>query len=107
MSPAQKQANAWFERLKPLLNERKLPCENGPARVCSPDEFMFMHEDHTGGHFKHRDTRNYITVRKAGPVDTFDVPSPNGYELFVPFTQSAFKRGFLDTCLCSVRHNQP
>ncbi|OYW73587.1 MAG: hypothetical protein B7Z37_20980 [Verrucomicrobia bacterium 12-59-8] len=92
----QMQANLWFERLVPLLADRKLPCENGPARVCSPDEFMFMHADQIGGYFKHSASRNYIVVKRAGVQGTFDVPSPNGYELFVPFRQSAFEKGFFD-----------
>jgi hypothetical protein len=58
---------------------------------------MFMHEDRGVGYFKHRDTRNYVVVRKAGPVDIFDVPSVNGYELFVPLTTAAFNRGFFDS----------
>jgi len=58
---------------------------------------MFMQETQGVGMFKHRDTRNYIMVQRAGRVDTFDVPSPNGYELFVPFTQTAFRRGFFDS----------
>ena len=93
----QRVATGWFGRLVPLLAERKLPCENGPARVCSPDEFMFMHEDRGCGYFKHRDTRNYIVVKRAGVPGTLDVPSPNGYELFVPFTTSAYHLGFFDS----------
>lgn len=79
------------------MKDRKLPCENGPARVCSPDEFMFMQESAGQGQFKHRDTRNYLVVRKVTKVPgTFDVPTPNGYELFIPFTTAAFFKGFFD-----------
>lgn len=98
MSQGQALADVWFKRLEELLKDRKLPCENGPARVCSPDEFMFMQESAGQGQFKHRDTRNYVMVRKlTGVPGPFDAPSPNGYELFVPFTMTAFQRGFFDS----------
>ena len=79
-------AEQWFERLVPLLENRLLPCEHGPARIASDDEFMFMHEDNGAGYFKHKDTRNYIRV----------VWLPTGYELVVPSTTNAFFRGFFD-----------
>ncbi len=96
MSPAQAQCNLWFDRLKPLLVDRLLPCEHGPARVVGLDEFMFMQEVLGTAQFKHRDTRNYIMVRPAVKTGEFDVPSPNGFELVVPFTTAAFKKGFFD-----------
>jgi len=78
----------WFNRLIPLLKDRKLPCEYSPARVASVDEFMFMQEINGAGQFKHRDTRNYVIVR---PVRT-----PGGYELYVPCTTETYHRGFFD-----------
>lgn len=92
---AQALANLWFQRLVELLKDRKLPCENMAARVVPPDEFMFMQEANGIAYFKHRDTRNYIEVRLATKRD-FSVPTPSGYELFVPFTQDAFRKGFFD-----------
>jgi len=90
-------AKAWFKRLEELLKDRKLPCENGPARVCDVGEFMLMQQIGEVGQFKHRDTRNYVMVKKAyDKIGTF-VPSPNGYELFVPFTTTGFHRGFFDS----------
>jgi hypothetical protein len=89
-------ADIWFQRLVPLLKNRKLPCERGPARECSPDEFMFMQVSGNCAHFKHYGTRNYIYVRKAGPAGVLDAPSPNGWELFVPVTTSSFHLGFFD-----------
>lgn len=97
MSPAQQQADLWFGRLVELLKDRKLPCENGPARVCSPDEFMFMQETQGQGCFKHRDTRNYIYVRKSGAPGAFPPPVPRAFELFIPVTETAFHRGFFDS----------
>jgi hypothetical protein len=93
-SPSEK----WFERLVPLLEGRKLPCERSPARVCEVDEFMFMHESGGTGHFKHSTTRNYISVKPyvVEKNSAFQAPSPNGYVLVVPFTLDAFMRGFFD-----------
>ncbi len=82
----QQKANQWFERLVPLLENRPLPCQHGPARIVSADEFMFMGEDNGIAMFKHRDTRNYIRVVRV----------PTGYELNVPSTMNAFFRGFFD-----------
>jgi hypothetical protein len=90
-------AMKWFERLIPLLKDRKLPCELGPARECHVDEFMFMHENSGVGYFKHSDTRNYIRVMPYNAKDrAFASPNESGYELFVPFSTDAFQRGFFD-----------
>lgn len=97
MSQGQALVSVWFKRLEELLKDRKLPCENGPARVCSPDEFMFMQEVQGMAQFKHRDTRNYVIVRKSGNPGAFPPAKPAAFELFVPFTMEAFQRGFFDS----------
>jgi len=90
-------AKAWFERLEELLKDRKLPCEHSPARVCDVGEFMLMQQIGEVGQFKHRSSRNYVMVKKAdSSIGLFDVPSPNGYELVVPFTTTGFHLGFFD-----------
>ena len=88
-------ANMWFERLVPLLAVQKLPCENGPARIADAGEFMFMGEQWPTGSFKHRDTRNYISVRRNSSTEPFK--TPGDWELFVPCTMEPFMRGFFDT----------
>lgn len=79
----------WFARLSQLLTNRKLPCENSPARVCSADEFMLMQVIDGVGQFKHSDTRNYVFVLPS--------KEPNkAYELYVPVTTAPFNLGFFD-----------
>ena len=92
MTPA-----VWFNRLLPLLKEQKLPCEFGPARIVDVDEFMYMGSDPLGcvtASFKHRDTRNYVMVRKNSTSEPFKLPGE--WELFVPVTMVPFNRGFFD-----------
>lgn len=90
------QAKIWFERLAVLLPFQKLPAEYGPARFAKPEEFMFMQEYQGVGQFKHSDTRNYLMVTKARPVNSLSRPSPNGYELLIPINGDAFNLGFFD-----------
>jgi len=76
----------YFPILEGLLKDRKLPCEHGPARIVSVDEFMLMSVSEplgTAG-FKHRDTRNYVYVRRVNRqgVDTWTLDVPNSGEAF-------------------------
>ena len=89
-------ADMWFARLVPLLAVQKLPCENGPARIGSPDEFMFMCESNGIGSFKHRDTRNHVYVRRPQMIGGFE-PATKDWELYIPVTTVAFNKGFFDT----------
>ena len=89
-------ADLWFGRLKSILEVQKLPCENGPARIGSPDEFMFMGVNQGKGCFKHRDTRNYVYVRPPQPIGGFDSAFKD-WELYIPVTTVAYNKGWFDT----------
>lgn len=71
-----------FEKLKSALEKTKLPHEHGGAHTGCPSEFMWMHEDKNGVHFKHVHSRNYVVLL------------PNG-ALFIP-TGAPFLRGTFD-----------
>ena len=87
--------DAWFEKLGVLLQDRKLPCEFGPARVCDLSEFMLMQVVAGVAQFKHRFTRNYVMVKPA-VRDGMGWIDPSGFDLFVPVTRTALKHGFFD-----------
>lgn len=79
----QPEVNARFDLLAGLLATHHLPTQDGAYRQAQAGEFMLMHEDENGTHFKHRDTRNYLTV------------PPTANALVVP-VGGAFCRGFFD-----------
>ena len=54
----------------------------------SAEEFMLMEGNETEVRFKHRDTRNYVILRRSIPGDA--------WRLFVPMTKNAFFRGYFD-----------
>lgn len=92
----QETANMWFDRLVPILAVQKLPCEHGPARLASPDEFMFMGIMRgRGASFKHRYTRNHVYVRPPQTVDGFQ-PVFTDWELYIPVSTVAFQKGWFD-----------
>ena len=90
----QSDADRFYPILAQTLREQKLPCENGPARFASADEFMIMHRNESGREigFKHADTRNYLYLRLR-----FDRHS--GTEVWVmewPVGAEPFHRGWFD-----------
>lgn len=92
-APQDADVKKYFPILEELLATRKLPCEHGPARIVSVDEFMLMGVSAplgTAG-FKHRDTRNYVYVRRVnrGGADTWTLDVPN--------TGEAFNLGWFDS----------
>ena len=76
------------------LKERKLPCENGPARLVDASEFMIMHRNDSGREVgcKHRDTRNYVYLRVRFDRDL----NKEVWVLDVPSTLEPFHLGWFD-----------
>lgn len=81
----QAEVETRFEILARLLQTTQLPTEAGPYRQADAGEFMLMHETEDGLHFKHRDTRNYLTVTRG--QGEMKIVIPTGY---------AFARGTFD-----------
>jgi hypothetical protein len=71
-----------FKRLAKALQTTPLPHTKGGSHTGSPSEFMWMNQDHRGSHFKHIESRNYLTLK------------PNG-EIFIPLG-GPFNRGTFD-----------
>ncbi len=67
----------WFSQLGATLAVYGLPTIGfGHRTGVSADEFMLMHVDETGAaHFKHRSSRNYITVRMLGGRPVLSIPA--------------------------------
>lgn len=59
----QDEVEKMFQQLESLLAVTELPTSSGGRRVASPDEFMFMGTNGGDPQFKHRDTRNYVSVQ--------------------------------------------
>lgn len=95
MTYDQETVERWFSRLEELLVDRKLPCENGPARLAKANEFMLMDFTPDSAAFKHRDTRNYVHVRKI-VNRPFTHARKGEWELVIPCTDDAFNVGFFD-----------
>ena len=78
---------AWFALLEKQLPNYLLPKADGTTRIADADEFMLMHESDSGhhkwAHFKHRTTRNYLSLRADGLLH---IPSKSGN----PWQQGTF-----------------
>lgn len=73
--PTALEAAHWFAQLGAALAVYGLPTIGGGHRTgASADEFMLMSIDATGAHFKHRSSRNYITVRVAAGRPVLSIP---------------------------------
>lgn len=81
----QAEVDTRFEILARLLEVYHLPTKAGPYRQADAGEFMLMHETEDGFYFKHRDTRNYITVTRGQGESKIVVP-----------VGGAFARGIFD-----------
>lgn len=73
--PTSADIDSWFAQLGAALAAYGLPTIGGGHRTgASADEFMLMSIDATGAHFKHRSSRNYITVRVAAGRPVLSIP---------------------------------
>lgn len=74
--PTSAETDAWFAQLGAALAVYGLPTGGGRHRTdASADEFLLMHVDEAGAaHFKHRTSRNYITVRVAAGRPVLSIP---------------------------------
>ena len=70
----QEQVETRFAVLARLLEIYHLPTEAGPYRQADAGEFMLMHETEDGFHFKHRDTRNYLTITRGQGQSKIIIP---------------------------------
>lgn len=73
-----------FEALAVLLAKTPLPTETGEKRTADAGEFMLMHAEDSAYWFKHRDSRNYLSMDRQGKA------------LAIPTTERAFMRGTFD-----------
>ena len=56
--------DGYFTMLEQSLKTFPLPTSDGSSRLASVDEFMLMDVSGDIVYFKHRNTRNYIYMRK-------------------------------------------
>jgi len=70
-----------WSQLRQGLDCQALPDASGQPVQCSVDDFMLMHVNGLGAHFKHHMTRCYVTVAPDGrllpprPDAFFEAPS--------------------------------
>lgn len=73
--PTSTETDSWFAQLGAALAVYGLPTGGGRYRTdASADEFHLMSIDATGAHFKHRSSRNYITVRVVAGRPVLSIP---------------------------------
>lgn len=60
--------NADFMRLETALKTHPLPHVNGTSHLGEAQEFMWMNESTDGVHFKHSNSRNYLTLKPDGSI---------------------------------------
>ena len=88
--PSRKRIDADFKRLEAALKSTPLPHSDGSSHTGEPGEFMWMNENGNGSvSFKHRESRNYITLSPAGTINI-----PTG-KLFHAGVFDRFDRGGL------------
>ena len=59
-------ADKYFQQLAENLRIYQLPLKNGTYRKATADEFMLMDVWDGRVHFKHRNTRNYVSQSLLG-----------------------------------------
>lgn len=71
-APTPRQVDRHFGRLASALIAERLPDGRGGHRQADSGEFMLMECDPINGaaYFKHRHTRNYLTLDAAGSITT-------------------------------------
>ena len=62
---------AW-STLQMRLCETTLKSVDGGTRVVGVGEFMLMLSDDRGFHFKHRNTRNYVSITHDGELKVYE-----------------------------------
>jgi hypothetical protein len=68
----QQVVNDYFARLEKVLKFRMLPTQDGGKRMAEAEEFMFMQVNSDGSlGFKHRDTRNYVYLKRDHEGDDY------------------------------------